>query len=161
MTSEHFSGGGGVVIPVTDLSSALEALSEIIGQGEGIDHTIWDDDSEKFGEVQEPAHYFRFDEIYRQRRYTAEDTLTSGPSGKQLNVEWDQGYPMRPNPKMADYLYESALWRKTLAFNHGYTELLNELHATLRSRLNGRAVRETSRRPQTGRRLLEDLAERV
>ena len=131
VTPEHYSGGGCEVTPVTDLASALIALEEITGQGEGVDHTIWDGDHEKFGEVKEPAHYFRFDEIYRQQRYTADDTLTSGPSGKPLTVEWDKVYPMRPNPKMANYSRDSALGRKTHAFNRSYTALLDELHTAL------------------------------
>jgi hypothetical protein len=131
LTPEHYSGAGGEVTPVTDLVSALVALGEITGQGEGVDHSIWDGDREKFGEVQEPAHYFRFDEIYRQQRYTAEDSLTSGPSGKRLIVQWDHVYPMRPNPKMADYPHDSSLWRKAHAFNRSYTALLDELHTAL------------------------------
>lgn len=131
VTPEHYSGGSGEVTPVTDLASALLALEEITGQGEGVDHTIWEGDPEKFGEVKEPAHYFRFNEIYREQRYTAADTLTSGPSGTQLTVQWDQVYPMRPNPKMANYPHDSALWRKTHAFNRSYTALLDELHTAL------------------------------
>lgn len=131
VTPEHYSGGGGEITAVTDLASALMALGEITGQGEGVDHTIWEHDHEKFGAVEEPAHYFRFDEIYRQQRYTADDTLTSGPSGKQLIVQWDQVYPMRPNPKMANYPHDSALWQKAHAFNRSYTTLLDELHAAL------------------------------
>jgi hypothetical protein len=131
VTSEHYYGGGGEVIPVTDLHSALQALCEIVGQGEGVDHTIWDGDQEKFGEVKEIAHFFRFNEIHQERRYTADDTPKSGPSGENLMVQWDQVYPMCANPKMADYPYESALWRKARAFNRTYMALLNELHVAL------------------------------
>jgi hypothetical protein len=131
VTPEHYSGGSGEVTPVTDLSSALMALGEITGQGEGVDHTIWEGDHEKFGQVKEPAHYFRFDEIYRQQRYTADDTLTSGPSGNRLVVQWDHVYPMRSNPKMANYQHDSAPWRKSHAFNRSYTALLDELHIAL------------------------------
>jgi hypothetical protein len=131
VTSEHYSRGGGEVAPVTDLPSALHALGEITGQGEGVDHTIWEGDQEKFGNAKEPAHYFRLDQIFRQRHYTADDTPTSGPSGKQLIVQWDQVYPMSPNPKMANYPRDSALWRKAHAFNRSYTSLLDELHVTL------------------------------
>lgn len=134
VTPEHYSGGDGEVTPVTDLPSALVALEEITGQGEGVDHSIWDGDHEKFGEVRELAHYFRFDEIYRQRRYTADDTLTSGPSGEPLIVQWDHVYPMRPNPKMANYPQDSALRRKTHVFNRSYTALLDELHTALNGR---------------------------
>ncbi|HLF25521.1 MAG TPA: ferritin-like protein [Anaerolineae bacterium] len=131
ITPEYYYGGGGEAIPVTDLPSALQALDEITGQGEGVHHTIFDGDQEQFGEVKELAHYFRFNEIYQERRYTAADTPTSGPSGARLLVHWDQVYPMRPNPKMAHYPHDSALWRKAYAFNRTYRALLDELHAAL------------------------------
>jgi rubrerythrin len=130
ITPEYYYGGGGEVIPVTDLDSALHALYEIIGQGEGIHYTIWDGD-EQLGEVEEPAHYFRFNEIYKERRYTANDTLNSGPSGEKLIVHWNQVYPMQTNPKMAHYPKDSELWRKTYEFNRTYTDLLNELNTAL------------------------------
>jgi hypothetical protein len=106
-------------------------LYEIVGQGEGVDHTIWDGDQEKFGEVKKIAHYFRFNEIHQEQRYTADDTPTSGPSGEKLTVQWDLVYPMRANPKMAHYPHGSALWRKGYAFNRTCMALLNELHAAL------------------------------
>lgn len=130
ITPEYYYGGGGRAIPVTNLHSALQALHEITGQGEGVHHSIWDGD-EQLGEVKELAHYFRFDEIYHERRYTATDSLKSGPSGEELPVDWDQVYPMQPNPKMADYEPGSALWRKTYEFNRTYMALLNELHNSL------------------------------
>ena len=137
ITPDDYYGGGGEAIPVHDLTSALQALSEITGQGEGLHHTIFDGDQEKFGEVQELAHYFRFNEIYLERRYTAEDTATSGPSGEPLMVQWDQVHPMQPNPKMAQYPQGSEVWRKTYEFNRTYMALLNELH----SALNGKPKR--------------------
>jgi hypothetical protein len=130
ITPEYYYGGGGEAIPVTDLESAREALKEITGQGEGVHHTIWDGD-EQFGEVKELAHYFRFNEIRMERRYTANDLLTSEPSGKPLIVQWDQVYPMQPNPKMAHYPQGSELRRKTYEFNRTYMALLNELHDAL------------------------------
>jgi len=131
VTPEYYYGGGGEVIAVTDLRSALLALSEIVGQGEGLHHTIWDGDQERFGEVREPAHYFRFNEIYVEQRYATDDTPTSGPSVKKLKVQWNHIYPMRLNPKMADYPHDSELWRKSYAFNRTYIALLNELHSAL------------------------------
>jgi len=130
ITPEYYYGGGGEALPVHDLESALQALNEIIGQGEGIHHTIWDGD-EQFHEVEEPAHYFRFNEIFKERRYTANDTINSGPTGEKLIVHWDQVYPMQTNPKLAHYPKDSALWRKAYEFNRTYTGLLNELHAAL------------------------------
>lgn len=131
ITPEYYYGGGGEAIPVTDLDSALQALYEITGQGEGIHHTIFDGDQEQFGEVQELAHYFRFNEIRQEQRYTDRDTPTSGPSGETLLVQWDQVYPMRPNPKMKDYRQGSEVWHKMYEFNRTYMSLLNELHDAL------------------------------
>jgi hypothetical protein len=130
VTPEHYYGSGGEVLPVIDTDSALQALREITGQGEGVDHSIWDGD-EKLGELQELAHYFRFDEIYHERRYSASDTSKSGPSGTEFTVQWDQVYPMRRNPKTSDYPKDSALWRKAHEFNRAYTTMLGELDSAL------------------------------
>jgi len=37
----------------------------------------------------------------------------------------------RPNPKIANYPHDSALWRKAHAFNRCYTALLDELHTAV------------------------------
>ena len=42
VTQEFYYGGGGGVFCVHDLDSALEALHEIVGQGEGVDRSIFD-----------------------------------------------------------------------------------------------------------------------
>lgn len=126
ITPDHYYGGGGEAIPVTDLDSAMKALEEIVGQGEGVDGGILDND-QAFGQFDELAHYFRFDEIYKERKYTESDSPKSGPTGAELKVDWDQVYPMQLNPKMADYPKGSELWNKTYEFNRTYMALLKEL----------------------------------
>ena len=126
VTPEHYYGAGGEAIPVTDLSSALEALQEIVGQGEGIDGSIMDGD-EAFGQIDELAHYFRFDEIAKGRRYTANDSPKSGPTGAPLKVAWNQAYPMQTNPKMKDYPEGSEIHTKMLEFNKIYMKLLRKI----------------------------------
>jgi hypothetical protein len=101
--NHYYYGGGGKAVVVTDLASALKALEEIVNQGEGIDHTIFDGDQKIFGLDQEYAHYFRFNEIHLGRYYADDDTPKSGPSGPMLPVDWTAVYDMQPNPKMADY----------------------------------------------------------
>jgi hypothetical protein len=128
ITSDHYYGGGGKLTTVTDLDSALKALREIVGQGEGVHHTIWDGDDEFGGEVAEAAHYFRFKEILAGRRYQAGDKPSSEPSGEFFDVRWDAVYPMRKNPKMADYPAGTELREKAASFNRTYMSLLNELH---------------------------------
>lgn len=133
ITPEYYYGGGGEPIPVTDLHSALQALKEIVGQGEGVHHTFFDGDQE-FGEVEEIAHYFRFKEIYHERYYDlARDKPMpeTEPSGKPLAVHWDQVYPMRQDPKMAQYPEGSEVRRKMVEFNRTYMALLDELHTAL------------------------------
>lgn len=140
VTPEHYYGGGGEVIVVggatkeAALESALLALHEIVGQGEGVMQSIFDGDHVLFGEEVELAHYFRFNEIAQQRRYKAGDTPSSGPTGRPLAVDYDKVHNMRPDPKMADYPVGSALYQRSREFNVAYTGLLNVLHDALNGR---------------------------
>ena len=130
ITPEHYYGSGGEAIPVTDLKSAVKAMEEIVGQGEGIDDSIMDGDDE-FGQIDELAHYFRFDEIAKERKYTATDSPKSGPTGAKLQVDWNQVYPMQLNPKMANHPDGSEVRQKMLEFNQTYMKLLRELDSAM------------------------------
>ncbi len=127
-----YYGGGGKVIVVRDLDSALEALDEIVEQGEGYevhDHLmIWDGDKRRFGQEEEVAHYYRFNEIYEGRYYQHGDTPRSGPTGEPFPVDWDRVYNMRRNPRVEDYDEGSELWHKSVEFSKCYTQLLDVLH---------------------------------
>ncbi len=129
VTPEYYYGGGGKLNEVTDLDSALEALVEIVSQGEGQDESLWEGQPhpgvEDFLEV---AHFFRFDQIRAERCYQKGDTRPPGPTGAKFKVDWNEVYPMRTNPKLADYPKDSELWQKTAAFNKTYRALLDELH---------------------------------
>lgn len=125
---EHwYYGGGGAVIVVTDLASARRALDEVKEQGEGVDHTIFDGDSQ-FGEPDELAHYFRFNEIRAGRRYRATDTPRSGPTGPELLVDWSAVWPAGPNPKARDYAGQPEIHALMVKANRTYTRLLRVLH---------------------------------
>lgn len=128
VTPNYFYGSGGKVVPVTDLDSSLLALEEIVDQGEGIDHTIFDSDHKLFGQKKELAHYFRFNQIHAERYYTKGDTTRSQPSGAPFPVDWDTVYPMRRNPKTKNYPEGSELWEMSNEFNRTYTNLLNLMH---------------------------------
>lgn len=125
-TARWYYGGGGEVLPVTDLASATHAIHEIMEQGEGLDHTIFDGDT-VFGQLDEVAHYFRFNEIKAARRYRASDTPKSGPQGVELPMDWSAMYPMHPNPKVHEYAHQPDVQRLMVQFNRGYTTLLREL----------------------------------
>ena len=126
---EHwYYGGGGEVIVVHDLGSALQALAEVKEQGEGSAGSIWDDDSQ-FGQVDELAHYFRFNEIRQGRRYRATDTPASGPTGDEMLVDWRAVHPSTPNPKAADFADQPEVHALMVAANQTYTRLLRTLHS--------------------------------
>lgn len=125
---EHwYYGGGGEVVVVTDLASAKRALEEVKEQGEGIDHTIFDGDTQ-FGQVDELAHYFRFNEIRCGRRYRETDTPSSGPTGDEMVVDWQAVYPMTPNPKAADFAGQPEVHALMVGANRIYNRLLQVLH---------------------------------
>jgi hypothetical protein len=121
-----YYGGGGQVVPVIDLESALRALKEVTDEGEGLDHTIWDGDKSE-----ELAHYFRFAELREQRCFLPEDTEKSGPSGPELPVDFGVVAPMRPNPRSDDYRGHPAIHRQMVKGNRIYTRLLRQLQTAL------------------------------
>ena len=117
-----YYGGGGAVVPVTNLDSALRALEEVVDQGEGLDHMLWDGDPRR-----ELAHYFRFAELRAQRRYLPGDTERSGPSGPELPVDFSIIAPMRPNPRSEDYRAYPSIHAQMVKSNRIYTRLLVQL----------------------------------
>jgi hypothetical protein len=125
----YYYGGGGEAFPIIDLESATTALAVIVDEGEGIHQSIWDGDRELFGEPGELAHYFRFDELHKGRRYVEGDTPASGPSGEPLLVDFEAALPMRPNPKAEDYPPASELRAMTEECNATYSTLLAQLQA--------------------------------
>ena len=123
-------GGSGRILPVYDLASALAAIDEIEEQGEGLTPAqVWDGDRDMFHpERDEVAHYFRYEEIVRGRSYQHGDTPKSGPTGASFAVDWSAVYPMRDNPRTADYPEGSLVRAKMHAFNLLYSDLLRALH---------------------------------
>ena len=121
--SSWYYGGGGAPFEVYDLKTALEAIDEITEQGEGYDHTLYDGDN-RFGQVDELAHFFRFNEIRAGRRYQETDTPNGYPTGAALVVDWSARFPMSPNPKVKDYAGQPEIQRLMMEFNQTYTALL-------------------------------------
>jgi hypothetical protein len=126
----HVYGMAHAPCPVHDLESALDALTIIVDEGEGIDHTIHDGDT-AFGEGELLAHFYRFDEIAKGRRYLASDTPRTGPTGPPLPVDFDAVWPMRPNPRVEDLPPGSEVRALTDEANRIYTDLLHFLHRGL------------------------------
>jgi CDGSH-type Zn-finger protein len=124
-----YYGGAGRIIAVTDLESALAAMTEIVEQGEGLDHgSIFDGDRNMFHpERDEIGHYFRFQEILNGQYYEKTDTAQSGPTGDKFEVDWSAVHNMRPNPSSSDYAEGSEIHQKMTAFHESYSDMLRML----------------------------------
>src|ERR1700722_2350069 len=120
---------GGRVLPVYDLESARVAVDEIEEQGEGLKHAeIWDGDRDMFHpERDEVAHYFRFDQLVKGRLYQRGDTPQSGPTGDEIEVDWDSVYPVIDNSRLANYSAGSPARQKAEEFAGLYSEMLRQL----------------------------------
>ena len=125
----HYYGGGGDAIRVRGRESALEALTLIVEEGEGFAGSVFDGDHEILGEAEELAHYFRFDELARGRRYVRGDTPSSGPSGPPIMVDYDAVLPMRPDPRVDDHPRGSELRAMAEECDATYARLLDGLQA--------------------------------
>jgi hypothetical protein len=138
LPQDYYGGSGHFVVvadeenPAQALKNAHRAFQEIIAQGEGMDDgkNVFDCDvvpgrGEKTIPV--PAHYYRFDEIYRGRYYKEGDK-PHHPTGDVLDVDWSAVYNMKDNPRMEDYQPGSEIHGKLLEFNRTYMHLLNILN---------------------------------
>lgn len=121
--AKDYYGAGGRVITVSDLNDAEAVIDEIEGQGEGIDGTI-----NAPLEAEELAHYFRFNQIFCERRYKWGDPAKMPPTGEPMEVNWDAVYNMEPNPRMENYTRYPWLQEKVRSFNQTYCRLLENLH---------------------------------
>jgi len=103
----HFSGGGGKVIPVHDLTSALAALAEIIEQGEGAARTdVWDGDRDvHHPDRDEVAHFYRFQELRLGRRHNPR------------TADYPEGSPVRVAQEEFNQTYSLLLYLLDLSFN--------------------------------------------
>lgn len=127
ITPEYYYNGGGDIIPVTDLRSAIRALKVIQDQGEGSrTATIYDAEREL-------AHYYRFQQLQLQQYYVInkdDPTLSDkpdAPTGKTFTVDWDAVYPIKENAKLSDYPEGSELHTAALKFQSAYSNFLAEI----------------------------------
>jgi ferritin-like protein len=121
--------GGGRIIAINNLVTALAALDEIVEQGEGARHVeVWDGDCDDMHPGREQvAHYYRFQELQHGRRYRRGDTPQSGPTGDIISIDWGGVRPVRPNPRSSDHAPGSAIRRAQEQFNQSYCAILRLL----------------------------------
>lgn len=111
----YYSAGGRLPM-ITNLETALSAISQVIEQGEGELTHIYD----KYDEL---AHFFRFDQIKKGRKYRPGDKPEE-PSGSTFVVNYNDVYPIKPNIRLADFPPDSELFHAAKSFNHSYEKFL-------------------------------------
>ena len=142
---EQYYGSGGKLYTVTSLTGVMDVFKEIKGQGEGADDSIFDVDQAQFAEGAELAHYFRFKEIFHERRYVpyapgAYEPFTDSegmmpvitpPQGKDLQVDWNAVYPIKQNIKLSDMADNPDLLAQGIEFNKTYKKVLDAIQAAV------------------------------
>jgi len=112
-------------VVVTDLATAQQALSTIVEQGEGTSTS-----PEESPDGDEPAHYYRFMQIYRAA--TLQPAPLRNPpwaySGAPVLFDANGVYPVPTDPKASAYPPGSAQAIANDTFNYTYTNLLGALH---------------------------------
>ena len=126
---DYYGAGGGVIV-VKDLKTANTALAKIIDEGEGADvgHRAGDGDWIPGEDREDVAHFFKFNEIYCSRYYQPDDRLGEPPTGGDLAVDWSAVWPMKDDPKAADFADAPQVLAKVQAFNALYSDFLRTLN---------------------------------
>ena len=119
VTPEYYYSGGGEIVPVTDLASAQAAIRLIAEQGEGIGGGIFDYENEI-------SHFYRFEQLTLGRFYQKGDT-PGKPTGGVVDVDWNAVYPVKTNPRLADFSAGSELHQAAADFNAYYKRFLEML----------------------------------
>jgi hypothetical protein len=149
----YYYGGAGRLIEVTDLASALDALDEIVREGEGVPvETLGQTVAEyaereatraaAAGAARAPgvddgdvlpygwkmySHYARFREIREGRRYRPTQLVADRPAGDVLPVEWAAVLPAAADPK-ARHVEGTAAWAPMVECDLTYSDLVDTLY---------------------------------
>ncbi len=120
INSKYFYSGGGKIIKVTGLDTAIKAIRLIQEQGEGYDKGIFDED----GEI---SHYYRFHQLKKRKFYRSDDK-PGKPTGKTIKIDWNAVYNMIKNPKVAMFDSSSELYAAAKKFNVHYRNILVQIN---------------------------------
>lgn len=126
---EHYYNGGGEILRISDYQSARKAIAVIVNQGEGFNESIFSGDHETFGEVQDPAHYYKFKQIRDGRYYANTDRIGEPPSGEILKAVYDSEavWPARFDGDPENLPKE--IQKRLISFEHTYWGLLRDCEA--------------------------------
>ena len=124
ITSKYYYSGGGELLPVTDLDSAIKAIDLVIDQGEG--YVRDDNPTCVFDQYGELAHFYRFEQLKLGQYYVRGDKPHQ-PSGPRIRVDWDGVYETATDPKLKDYPKGTELYQAANNFNIAYAKFLRLL----------------------------------
>ena len=77
------------------------------------------------------GHYYRFSEIFYGQRYKRSDDPSKPPTGDEINVDYAQAYPLKKNPRSADYKGSRELRELNDQFNQRYSDMLRQLQEAM------------------------------
>ncbi|WP_030684676.1 ferritin-like domain-containing protein [Streptomyces sp. NRRL B-1347] len=118
----HF--GGQDNIGVRNSTEAVALLTDVIHEGEGDPHQMWDDNGEL-------SHYYKFDELAQGRWYLPTDKPCH-PTGRRIALPVATDIVnVLPDPQMCAYAKGTPEWRAADAFNRFYERLVANLEAGL------------------------------
>ncbi len=127
ITPDYYYNGGGDIVPVTDLRSAIRALRVIQEQGEGSRvGAIYDAEREL-------GHYYRFEQLLHGKYYQVnrdepdQSDAPGAPSGQSFKVEWDEVYPVKTNARLSDYPQGSEVYEAAVEFQSKYSYFLQQI----------------------------------
>jgi hypothetical protein len=108
------------LFPITSVVTATKGIEIIVDEGEGTR-------TDPFQAPGDPAHYYKFGEIFYG--YKIIRTATGFAYGGEA-IPFDSAgvYPMKANPRIADFLPGSQARARAEEFNYAYSNLLNVLH---------------------------------
>lgn len=123
VTSPFF--GADELFPIYTKQNAHDAINIIIEQGEGTSSSPLDEEGE-------PAHYYRFQELYLGRELVKDESAQYGVSytGPAIPLDPNDVYPLFPNTKTAMLPAGSEELKQMNEFNASYYSLLAGLHHT-------------------------------
>lgn len=124
ITPDYYYNGGGDIIPVTDLRSAIRALKVIQQQGEGMGL------GSIYTTERELSHYYGFQQLELGQMYVVDkdepqqSDAPGSPSGETFTVAWNDVYPLMENAKLSDYPDGSEVYKAAREFQAIYSKFL-------------------------------------
>lgn len=109
------------LFPIIDAPTANKGIQIIVDEGEGTS-------TDPFQSPGDPAHYYKFGEIFHGRKIIkTADGFAYG--GDPIPFDATGVYPMKANPKIADFAPGTQARSRVEEFSYAYSSLLNVLHA--------------------------------